>query len=101
MVGDQVSVHAHRELRRILVEEQKLDAVVSLPGGCLPADAGVSTAILLFTKRDSDGTDTVWFYDVHADGWSLDDERQPLLADVNLESLTSMCVVHSEAENTH
>lgn len=70
---------ANKELRRILVEEQKLDAVVSLPSGVFKPYAGVSTAILFFTKTNSGGTDTVWFYDMLADGWSLDDKRQPLL----------------------
>jgi hypothetical protein len=58
------SSKAHKELRRILIEEQKLDAVVSLPGGVFKPYAGVSTAILLFTKTNSGGTDFVWFYDV-------------------------------------
>jgi len=63
----------------MLVEEQKLDAVISLPGGVFKPYAGVSTAILLFTKTNSGGTEHVWFYDVEADGWSLDDKRTPLL----------------------
>ena len=74
------SSKAHRELRRLLVEDHKLDAVISLPGGAFRPYAGVSTAILCFTKTNSGGTDHVWFYDVAADGWSLDDKRQPLLA---------------------
>jgi type I restriction enzyme M protein len=78
------SSNAHKELRRMLVEEQKLDGVVSLPGGVFKPYAGVSTAILLFTKTNSGGTDHVWFYDVEADGWSLDDKRAPLLADDKL-----------------
>ena len=78
------SSRAHRELRRILVEDQKLDAVVSLPGGVFRPYAGVSTAILFFTKTNSGGTDQVWFYDVQADGWSLDDKRQPLLPEEKL-----------------
>src|SRR5947207_9986804 len=73
------SSNAHKELRRILVEDQKLDAVVKLPGGVFKPYAGVSTAILVFTKTNSGGTDFVWFYDVDADGWSLDDKRSPLL----------------------
>jgi type I restriction enzyme M protein len=81
------SSKAHKELRRILVEEQKLDAVVSLPGGVFKPYAGVSTAILLFTKTNSGGTDHVWFYDVDADGWSLDDKRAPLLPDGKLGAL--------------
>src|SRR5207249_7620547 len=78
------SSKSHKELRRILVEEQKLDGVVSLPGGVFKPYAGVSTAILLFTKTNSGGTDQVWFYDVEADGWSLDDKRTPLLPDDKL-----------------
>lgn len=78
------SSKAHKELRRILVEDQKLDAVVSLPGGVFKPYAGVSTAILLFTKTNSGGTDFVWFYDVDADGWSLDDKRTPLLPEDRL-----------------
>ena len=66
---------AHKALRKMLVEEQKLDAVISLPGGVFKPYAGVSTAILLFTKTNSGGTDRVWFYDVQADGRSLDDKR--------------------------
>ena len=78
------SSNAHKELRRMLVEDQKLDAVVSLPGGVFKPYAGVSTAILLFTKTNSGGTDHVWFYDVEADGWSLDDKRTPLLPEDKL-----------------
>jgi type I restriction enzyme M protein len=73
------STSAHKALRRMLVEEQKLDAVISLPSGVFKPYAGVSTAILVFTKTNSGGTDSVWFYDVEADGWSLDDKRTPLL----------------------
>ncbi len=71
------SSKAHRTLRRILVEDQKLDAVVSMPSGVFKPYAGVSTAILLFTKTNSGGTDDVWFYDMQADGYSLDDKRTP------------------------
>ncbi len=78
------SSKAHKELRRMLVEDQKLDAVVSLPGGVFKPYAGVSTAILLFTKTNSGGTDQVWFYDVEADGWSLDDRRTSLLPEDKL-----------------
>src|SRR5499433_3411522 len=78
------SSNAHKALRKILVEEQKLDAVISLPGGVFKPYAGVSTAILVFTKTNSGGTDHVWFYDVEADGWSLDDKRSPLLPEDKL-----------------
>jgi type I restriction enzyme M protein len=69
---------AHKELRRILVEDQKLDGVVKLPSGVFRPYAGVSTAILIFTKTNSGGTEDVWFYDVRADGFSLDDKRNPV-----------------------
>ena len=75
------SSNAHKTLRQMLIEEQKLDAVVSLPSGVFKPYAGVSTAILVFTKTNSGGTDHVWFYDVEADGWSLDDKRTQLLPD--------------------
>ena len=71
------SSKAHRTLRTILVEEQKLDAIVSMPSGVFKPYAGVSTAILLFTKTNSGGTDHVWFYDMQTDGYSLDDKRTP------------------------
>jgi type I restriction enzyme M protein len=78
------SSNAHKTLRKTLVEEQKLDAVISLPGGVFKPYAGVSTAILVFTKTNSGGTDHVWFYDVDADGWSLDDKRTALLTEEKL-----------------
>jgi len=71
------SSKAHKALRRILIEEQKLDAIISMPSGVFKPYAGVSTAILLFTKTNSGGTDNVWFYDMQADGYSLDDKRTP------------------------
>ena len=96
------SSKAHKELRRMLVEEQKLDAVISLPSGVFKPYAGVSTAILLFTKTNSGGTDTVWFYDMKADGWSLDDKRQPLLPEDKLgfQSMRGGRSQLSEAEHT-
>lgn len=78
------SSKAHKELRRMIVEDQRLDAVISLPAGAFKPYAGVSTAILIFTKTNSGGTDNVWFYDMKADGWSLDDKRQPLLPEEKL-----------------
>jgi type I restriction enzyme M protein len=74
------SSNAHKALRKILVEGQKLDGVVKLPSGVFKPYAGVSTAILCFTKTNSGGTDQVWFYDVQADGFSLDDKRNPIEA---------------------
>ncbi len=71
------SSKAHKTLRKILVEDQKLDAIISMPSGVFKPYAGVSTAFLLFTKTNSGGTDNVWFYDMQADGYSLDDKRTP------------------------
>ena len=68
---------AHRTLRKTMVEEQKLDAIISMPSGVFRPYAGVSTAFLVFTKTNSGGTDDVWFYDMQADGYSLDDKRNP------------------------
>jgi len=90
------SSKAHKELRRMIVEDQKLDAVISLPSGCFKPYAGVSTAILIFTKTNSGGTDSVWFYDMQADGWSLDDKRQSLMPEEKLG--VSPLVPLSEAE---
>ncbi|MCZ0937978.1 MAG: class I SAM-dependent DNA methyltransferase, partial [Caldilineaceae bacterium] len=84
------STKAHKELRRILVDDQKLDGIVSLPAGVFKPYAGVSTAILLFTKTNSGGTDLVWFYDLQADGLSLDDKRYPLLSEVKLGVLAGV-----------
>ncbi|MFR9854323.1 type I restriction-modification system subunit M [Corynebacterium striatum] len=73
------STKAHKALRKTLVEDQRLDAVIKLPSGVFKPYSGVSTAVLCFTRTDSGGTDEVWFYDVTADGYSLDDKRTPLL----------------------
>ena len=78
------SSKAHKEMRRMLIEDHKLDAVISLPSGVFRPYAGVSTTILVFTKTGVGGTDFVWFYDVDADGWSLDDKRQTLLSEDQL-----------------
>jgi len=75
------SSKAHRTLREKLVDQQKLEAVISMPSGVFRPYAGVSTAILFFTRTDSGGTDDVFFYDMKADGFSLDDKRTPLLPD--------------------
>jgi type I restriction enzyme M protein len=95
------SSKAHKELRRVLVEDQKLDGVISLPGGVFKPYAGVSTAILLFTKTNSGGTDNVWFYDVTADGWSLDDKRNLLLAEEKLGCAPSEPLTLEEHEKNN
>lgn len=72
------STKAHKSIREKIINEQKLEAVISLPSGVFKPYAGVSTAILIFTKTNSGGTDNVWFYDMKADGLSLDDKRTQL-----------------------
>ena len=80
------SSKAHKQLRQELIERQQLQAVISMPGGVFKPYAGVSTAVLIFTKTDSGGTDNVWFYDMRADGYSLDDKRTPALTDEQHEA---------------
>lgn len=65
-------------IREVLVDNHKLDGVISMPSGVFKPYAGVSTAVLMFTKTGVGGTDNVWFYDMDADGLSLDDKRQPV-----------------------
>lgn len=72
------SSKAHKEIRKEILDNNKLDAVISMPSGVFKPYAGVSTAILIFTKTGSGGTDQVWFYDMKADGHSLDDKRQEI-----------------------
>lgn len=72
------SSKAHKEIRKELVENQHLQAVISMPSGVFKPYAGVSTAVLIFTKTNSGGTENVWFYDMKADGHSLDDKRTPI-----------------------
>ena len=91
------SSKAHKDLRRVLVEENKLDAVIKLPSGVFRPYAGVSTAILVFTRTGVGGTDHVWFYDVRADGWSLDDKRQPLLPEDKLGPTPEVVLTEAEA----
>ena len=72
------SSNAHKAIRKALVEENQLEAVISMPSGVFKPYAGVSTGILVFTKTGHGGTDKVWFYDMEADGFSLDDKRTPV-----------------------
>lgn len=71
---------AHKAIRKILVEDHKLEAVIGMPSGVFRPYAGVSTAILVLTKTGVGGTDNVWFYSIEADGFSLDDKREALLS---------------------
>lgn len=72
------SSNAHKAIRKEIIEKHKLEAVISMPSGVFKPYAGVSTAIMIFTKTGDGGTDKVWFYDMTADGFSLDDQRQPV-----------------------
>jgi type I restriction enzyme M protein len=101
------STKSHKEIRKTIIEDHKLDAVVSLPSGVFKPYAGVSTAILFFTKTNDGGTDNVWFYDMKADGFSLDDKRTPLIKNIEITTeadIIDQAVVHgdrvpSELEN--
>ena len=72
------SSNAHKAIRKEIIEKNKLEAVISMPSGVFQPYAGVSTAILIFTKTTTGGTDKVWFYDMTADGYSLDARRIPI-----------------------
>lgn len=75
------SSNAHKQLRKELVENHKLEAIISMPSGVFKPYAGVSTAVIIFTKTGAGGTDKVWFYDMKADGYSLDDKRNKIEQD--------------------
>jgi type I restriction enzyme M protein len=95
------SSKAHKDIRRILVEDHKLDAVIKLPSGVFRPYAGVSTAILVFTKTGVGGTDYVWFYDVRADGMSLDDKRQQLVPDDKFGPTPESALTEAEADKNN
>lgn len=78
---------AHKSLRKELVENQNLQAVISMPSGVFKPYAGVSTAILVFSKTNAGGTDKVWFYDMKSDGFSLDDKRIDLGNDGDISDI--------------
>ena len=69
---------AHKGIRKETVENHRLEAIISMPSGVFKPYAGVSTAVIVFTKTGAGGTDKVWFYDMQSDGYSLDDKRTPL-----------------------
>ncbi|WP_139902853.1 type I restriction-modification system subunit M [Clostridium thermarum] len=72
------STGGHKSIRQEIVDNHKLEAIISMPSGVFKPYAGVSTAIMIFTKTGTGGTDKVWFYDMKADGYSLDDKRNPI-----------------------
>ncbi len=69
---------AHKAIRQEIIDNNRLEAVISMPSGVFKPYAGVSTGVLVFTKTGHGGTDNVWFYDMRADGFSLDDKRTPI-----------------------
>lgn len=92
------SSKAHKDIRRMLVEDHKLEAIIKLPSGVFRPYAGVSCAIIVFTKTGVGGTDNVWFYDTTADGLSLDDKRTELLPKEKLGPVPAIAL--SEDEHT-
>ncbi|HRG59335.1 MAG TPA: class I SAM-dependent DNA methyltransferase [Bacteroidia bacterium] len=78
--------NAHKQIRSEIITKNKLEAVISMPSGVFKPYAGVSTAVLIFTKTGTGGTDNVWFYDMKADGYSLDDKR----AEINENDITDI-----------
>jgi len=87
-------------IRKELIENQKLEAVISMPSGVFKPYAGVSTAILIFTKTNAGGTDKVWFYDMRADGYSLDDKRNEIADNDIPDIITRFHNLSSEANRT-
>ena len=88
---------AHKDLRKELVDHNLLQAVISMPSGVFKPYAGVSTAILIFTKTGTGGTEHVWFYDMKSDGFSLDDKREPLADGGDIEDIVQR-FTHMEEE---
>ena len=92
------SSKAHKQIRQEIIENQKLEAVISMPSGVFKPYAGVSTAVLFFTKTNSGGTDNVWFYDMKADGYSLDDKRAEVKENDIPDVVTRFKTVGSSSE---
>jgi len=96
------SSKAHKKIRQELIEKHKLEAVISMPSGVFKPYAGVSTGILIFTKTTTGGTDKVWFYDMQADGYSLDDKRQPQGEEFDsFDDLEKLVNQHTQKEITY
>jgi type I restriction enzyme M protein len=87
-------------IRKEIVDNQRLQAVISMPSGVFKPYAGVSTAILIFTKTNAGGTDKVWFYDMKADGFSLDDKRNPIADNDIPDIITRFRNLDAETERT-
>lgn len=90
---------AHQAIRKEIIENQRLEAIISMPSGVFKPYAGVSTGILIFTKTGHGGTDNVWFYDMTADGYSLDDKRTPTPNDNDIEDIVKRFHNRDEEES--
>ena len=90
----------HKSIRQELIDKHRLEAVISMPSGVFKPYAGVSTAILIFTKTNAGGTDKVWFYDMKADGFSLDDKRNPTAENDIPDVIARFHNLDAEAERT-
>ena len=90
------SSKAHVDIRREIVENHRLEAIISMPSGVFKPYAGVSTAVIIFTKTGAGGTDNVWFYDMRSDGYSLDDKRTPLESSDIPDIVTRFCDLSAE-----
>lgn len=90
----------HMAIRKEIVDNQRLQAVISMPSGVFKPYAGVSTAILVFTKTNAGGTDKVWFYDMTADGFSLDDKRNPIMDNDIPDIITRFHNLDAETERS-
>ena len=94
------SSKAHKALRQEIIENHKLDAIINMPSGVFKPYAGVSTAVMIFTKTGSGGTDYVWFYNMDADGYSLDDKRNEVKENDIPDILSRWKNKHEERERT-
>lgn len=90
----------HMAIRKEIVDNQRLQAVISMPSGVFKPYTGVSTAILIFTKTNAGGTDKVWFYDMKADGFSLDDKRNPIADNDIADIVARFHNLEAEVERT-
>ena len=92
------SSNAHKAIRKEIIDNNKLEAIISVPSGVFKPYAGVSTGIMIFTKTGSGGTDNVWFYDMKADGFSLDDKRTAIEANDTEDIIARFGKIQNEAE---
>lgn len=94
------SSNAHRQIRKEIIDNNQLTGVISMPSGVFKPYAGVSTAVLFFTKTGAGGTDNIWFYDMKADGLSLDDKRQEVTENDIPDIISRWNNQHTKAEKS-